>query len=84
MSLVPTNESKEIIKKYEELWSKIQDLIKSITKNSNDYDKKNLKNKFALDDDLSLNKAVEIYNVTIVVRAISYENNKYYPHVLFR
>ena len=32
--LVPTNESKETIKKNEELWSKIRDLIKSITKNS--------------------------------------------------
>ena len=31
--LVPTNESKEIIKRYEELWNKIRDLIRSITKN---------------------------------------------------
>ena len=31
--LVSTNESKEKIKKYEELWSKIRVLIKSITKN---------------------------------------------------
>ena len=35
---VPTNESKEKIKKYEELWIKIRDLIRSITKNSDDYD----------------------------------------------
>ena len=33
LTLVPTNESKEKIKKYEELWSKIRVLIKSITKN---------------------------------------------------
>ena len=32
--LVPTNESKEMIKKYEELWNKIGHLIRSITKNS--------------------------------------------------
>ena len=32
LTLVPTNESKEKIKKYEELWSKIRDLIRSITK----------------------------------------------------
>ena len=38
--LVPTNESKEIIKKYKELWSKIRNLIRSITKNSDDYDEK--------------------------------------------
>ena len=38
-TLVPTNKSKEEIKKYEELWSKIRDLIRSETKNSDDYDK---------------------------------------------
>ena len=32
MRLVPTNESKEVIKKYEELWSKIRDLTGLITK----------------------------------------------------
>ena len=39
LTLVPINESKEIIKKYEGLWSKIRDLIRSLTKNSDDYDK---------------------------------------------
>ena len=38
--LVPFNESKEIRKKYEELWSKIRDLIRSITKNLDDYNEK--------------------------------------------
>ena len=38
LTLVPANESKEIIKKYKELWSKIRDLIGLITKDSNDYD----------------------------------------------
>ena len=40
LMLVPTNESQEKIKKIEELWSKIRDLIRSITKNSDDYDEK--------------------------------------------
>ena len=46
LTLVPTNESKEIIKKYEELWSKIRDLIRSITKNLVDSDEKHIKIKF--------------------------------------
>ena len=79
MTLVLTNESKEITKKYEELWSKIRDIIRTITNNSDDYDKKYIKVKFELDDDLPLNKAIEIYNVTIVVTVPFYENNKYYP-----
>ena len=38
--LAPTNESREKLKKFEEIWSKIKDLIGSITKNSDDYDEK--------------------------------------------
>ena len=38
LTLVPTDENKEKIKKYEELWIKIRDLIRSITKNSDTYD----------------------------------------------
>ena len=38
--LFPKNHSKEKTKKYEELWIKIRDLIRSITKNSNGYDEK--------------------------------------------
>ena len=37
--LVPTNESKEKIKKYEELCIIIRDLIRSVTRKSDDYDK---------------------------------------------
>ena len=80
-TLVPTNESKEKIKKYEELWSKIKDLIRSITKNSGDYDEKYMKIKFNSDDELLLNKMIEIPSMIVVVRAIFLENKKYYPQV---
>ena len=40
LMLVPTNENKEKIKKFVELWSKIRELIRSITKYSNDFDEK--------------------------------------------
>ena len=52
LTLVPTNESKEKMKKYEELWIKIRDLIRSITKNLDDYDEKYMKIKFDSDDNL--------------------------------
>ena len=79
LTLVPTNENKEQIKKYEELWSKIRDLIRSITKNSNYYDEKYMKIKFNSGDELTLNKTIEIPIMTIVARAIFHENDKYYP-----
>ena len=75
LTLGPTNKSKEKIKKIEELWSKIRD------KNSDDYYEKYMKIKFNSDDELPLNKAIEIATITIVVRAIFLENNKYYPQV---
>ena len=81
LTLVPTNESEEKIKKYEELWIKIRDLITSVTKKLDDYDEKYMKIKSDSDDELPLNKTIEIPVMVIVVRAIFYENNKYYPQV---
>ena len=81
ITLVPTNESNDIIKKYEELWSKIRDLIKLIIKNSDHYDEKYMKIKFDSDDDLPLNKTIEIPDMIIVVRAVFHENNKFYLQV---
>ena len=40
-----------------------------------------MKTKFNSDDELPLNKTVEIPTITEVVRAIFLENNKYYPQV---
>ena len=48
LTLVSTDVRKEI-KKYEELWSKIRDLISLWTKNLVDYDKKYIKIKFDSD-----------------------------------
>ena len=62
-----------------ELWSKVKDLVRLITKNSDDYDEKYMKIRFNLDDELPLNKVIEIYSMITVVRAVFYENNKYYP-----
>ena len=70
LTLVPTNKTKEIIQKDEEMWSKIRDLIGSITKNSDDYDESYMKIKFNSDDKLPLNKAIVIPSVIIVVRVI--------------
>ena len=81
LTLVPTNESKEKIKKYEELWIKIGDLVRSIIKNSDDYDEEYMKIKFSSDDELPLTKAIEIPSMIMVVRAIFLENNRYYPQV---
>ena len=81
MTLVRKNESKEKIEKNEELWKKVRDLIRSITKNSNGYDEKYMKIKFNLDNELPLNKTIEITTMIIVVRPVFNESNKYYVRV---
>ena len=55
LTLVPTDESKEKIKKSGELWNEIRVLIRSISKNSDAYDEKYMKMKFDSADDLPLN-----------------------------
>ena len=74
--------AKRNLKKYGELWSKIIDLIRSIIKNSDNYDKRYMKIKFNSDDELRLNKTVEIPIMTIVVRVVFLEINKFYPQFL--
>ena len=66
LTIVPTNESKEIIKRYEELWNKIRDIIRSITKNSGDHDEQDMKIKFNSNDELPLNKVIETPSMIIV------------------
>ena len=68
LTLVPGDESKEKVMKCKELWSNIRELISSITKNNSV-------------DELPQNKTTKISTMTIVVRAVFYENNKYYLQV---
>ena len=70
LTLAATNESKEIIKKTEDMWSKVRDVISSITKNSDDYGEKYMKIKFNSNDELPLNKTLEIRSMIIVVRDV--------------
>ena len=71
LTLVPTDESNDIMKKSEELRCKIRDLIGPITNNSEDYDEIYMKIKFNLDDDFPLNKTLEICSMIIVVKAVT-------------
>ena len=70
LTLVPTNENKEMIKKFEKLWSKIINLISSITKNSDDHNDKFIKIKFNFDEELPLNKTIDISSMIIVIKTV--------------
>ena len=63
------------------MWIKIRDLIRLIANHTDDYNEKYVTIKFNLNDELPLNKAVEIPIITAVVTTIFHENNQYYPQV---
>ena len=63
--------------------SKIRDLISSVTKNSDDYNKKYMKIKLNSDDVLPLNETIEIPKMITVLRVIFHESNKYYSQVFW-
>ena len=66
-----SEENKEVLKKYNELWDGIKDDIETINDGKvGEYDKDFIKNKFDTDDDLPLNKPLKIPTMTIVVRCI--------------
>ena len=52
-----------------------------MTKNSDDNDEKYMKIKINSNDELPLNKMIEIPSMIIIVRAVFHKNNKYYPQV---
>ena len=81
LSPVPTDVSKEILKKYEEMWDKIRNFIRSITNNSDDHYKKYVKIKRNWDDDLPLNKTIKFCSMVIIVRSVFHEDNRHYPQV---
>ena len=56
-------------------------MIRSITKNSDDYDEKYIKIKINSDDELPRNETVKVPSMMMVVKAVFYENNKYYSQI---
>ena len=67
--------------KYEKLWDKIRNFIRSIANNSDHHYKKYMKIKYNRDDDLAVNKTLKSRSMVIIVRSVFHEGNKYYPQV---
>ena len=77
-----TDENKEVFKKYPELWDRIKNEIESISggkkgKHGKDF----MKIKFNTNDNLLLNKPLNLYLLTIIVRSIFEEDGKFYPQL---
>ena len=74
-----TDESKELLKKYSDVWSGIKNKIEAISSGEWDYEKDYMKIKFNSDDDLPLNKSLKLHMFTIIIRSVFEEDDKLYP-----
>ena len=73
-----TDENKELLKKYSDVWSGIKNKIEAISSGECDYEKDYMKIKFNSDDNLPLNKPLKFHNMTITIRSVFEEDGKLY------
>ena len=76
-----TDENKELLKKYNDVFNGIRDKIKEINSDECDYEKDYMKIKFNSDDNLPLNKPLKFHLMTITIRSIFEEDGKLYPQL---
>ena len=66
---------------YNDVVNGVRDKIKEVCSDEYDYEKDYMKIKFNSDDDLPLNKPLNFYLMTIIIRSVFKEDGKVYPHV---
>ena len=76
-----TDKNKELIKKYQHVWSGTKNKIEAVSSGECDYEKDCMKIKFNSDDNILLNKPLNCYMMTIIIRSVFEEDGKLYPQV---
>ena len=76
-----TDENKELLKKYNDVWNGIKNKIEEVSSGECDYEKDYMKIKFNSDDNLPLNKPLKFHNMTITIGSVFEEDGKLYPQV---
>ena len=76
-----TYENKESLKKYNDVFNGIKNIIKKISGYECGYEKDYMKVKFNSDDDLPLNKQLKLHNMIITIRSVFEEDGKLYLQV---
>ena len=67
--------------KYTELWDEIKSLFDKTDDKLDEYGKYLMKIKFNTDDRLPSNKILKPHMLTVTIRSVFQEGNKYYPQV---
>ena len=76
-----TDENKELLKKYNDVWNGIKSKIKEVSDSECDYEKDYMKIKYNTDDNLPLNKPLKFHLMTINIRSVFKEDGKLYPQL---
>ena len=76
-----TDENKELLKKYNDVWNGIKNKIEEVSSGECDYEKDYMKIKFNSDDDLPLSKPLKVHSMTIIIRSVFEEDGKLYAQV---
>ena len=76
-----TDENKELLKIYNDVWNGIKNKIEEVSSGECDYEKDYIKIRFNSDDDLPLNKLLKFHLMTITIRSVFEEDGKFYPNV---
>ena len=77
-----TDENKEVLKKYTELWYVIKSEIETINGGKKGkYGKDFMKMELNTDNNLPLNKPLKLHMLTIIVRCIFEEDGAFYPQL---
>ena len=76
-----TDENKDLLKKYKDVWNGIKNKIEAISSGECDYEKDYMKIKFISNDNLPLNKPLKYHMTTIIIRSVFDEDGKLYPQV---
>ena len=76
-----TDENKELLKKYNDVWDEIKDKTKEVSIGECDYEKDYMKIKLNSNDNLPLNKPLKLHNMTITIRSVFEEDGKLYLQV---
>ena len=76
-----TDENKELLKKYSDVWSGIKNKIEAVSCGGCDYEKDYVKIKFNSDNGLPLNKPLKFNSITITIRFVFEEDGKLYLQV---
>ena len=76
-----TDENKELLKKYNDVFNGIRNKIKKISGDECDYEKDYMKIKFNSDDNLPLNKPLKFHLITITIKSFFEKDGELYPQL---